>query len=40
MVDTHLHVSPGVDDGPETIQESLALVRVLVQEAISTYFKR
>jgi len=34
MIDTHLHILPGVDDGPETIQESLALARALVQEGI------
>ncbi len=36
MIDTHLHILPGVDDGPETIEESLALARVLVQEGIHT----
>ena len=25
MIDTHLHILPGVDDGPETMEESLAL---------------
>lgn len=34
MIDTHLHILPGIDDGPETIDESLALARVLVQEGI------
>jgi protein-tyrosine phosphatase len=34
MIDTHLHILPGVDDGPETMQESIALARVLVQEGI------
>src|SRR5947209_4164139 len=34
MIDTHLHILPGVDDGPETIQESLSLARALVQEGI------
>lgn len=34
MIDTHLHILPGVDDGPETMQEALALARVLVQEGI------
>lgn len=34
MIDTHLHILPGVDDGPETIQEALALARALVQEGI------
>jgi protein-tyrosine phosphatase len=32
MIDTHLHILPGVDDGPETIDEALA--RVLVQEGV------
>ena len=36
MIDTHLHILPGVDDGPETLEESLALARVLVQEGIHT----
>jgi protein-tyrosine phosphatase len=34
MIDTHLHILPGVDDGPETLQESLILARALVQEGI------
>jgi protein-tyrosine phosphatase len=34
MIDTHLHILPGIDDGPETIEESMALARVLVQEGI------
>src|SRR5450755_401484 len=34
MIDTHLHILPGIDDGPESIQESLSLARVLVQEGI------
>lgn len=34
MIDTHLHILPGVDDGPQTIEESLALARVLVQEGV------
>jgi len=34
MIDTHLHILPGVDDGPETMQEALALAHVLVQEGI------
>ena len=35
MIDTHLHILPGVDDGPETLEETLALARVLVREGIS-----
>src|SRR5229473_2744162 len=38
MIDTHLHILPGIDDGPETIQEALALARVLVQEGVHTAF--
>jgi protein-tyrosine phosphatase len=36
MIDIHLHILPGVDDGPETIQESLALARALVEEGVHT----
>jgi protein-tyrosine phosphatase len=35
MIDTHLHILPGIDDGPETLQESLELAQALVQEGIS-----
>jgi tyrosine-protein phosphatase YwqE len=34
MIDTHLHILPGVDDGPETMEESLILAQALVQEGI------
>src|SRR5947209_19617835 len=34
MIDTHLHILAGVDDGPQTIEESLALARALVQEGV------
>jgi len=34
VIDTHLHILPGVDDGPETMQEALALARALVQEGV------
>jgi protein-tyrosine phosphatase len=36
MIDIHLHILPGIDDGPATLQESLALAEVLVQEGIHT----
>src|ERR1044071_6360786 len=36
MIDTHLHILPAVDDGPETLQESLALAQMLAQEGIHT----
>jgi protein-tyrosine phosphatase len=35
MIDTHLHILPGIDDGPETIEEAVALAKALVQEGIS-----
>jgi len=34
MIDTHLHILPNVDDGPETIEEALALAKALVQEDV------
>lgn len=34
MIDIHLHILPGIDDGPETTAESLDLARVMVQEGI------
>jgi len=36
MIDTHLHILPGVDDGPQTIEEAAALASVLVQDGIHT----
>src|SRR5438067_1981782 len=35
MIDTHLHILPGVDDGPETLEEALALAQALVHEGVS-----
>lgn len=35
MIDTHLHILPGVDDGPETMQEALELARALVSEGVT-----
>jgi protein-tyrosine phosphatase len=34
MIDTHLHILPGIDDGPGTMQEALVLAQNLVQEGI------
>ncbi len=34
MIDTHLHILPGVDDGPETVEEAVALARALVEEGV------
>lgn len=38
MIDTHLHILHGIDDGPETMQESLSLAHALVQEGIRAAF--
>lgn len=35
-VDIHCHCLPGIDDGPDTVSESLALCRALVDEGITT----
>jgi protein-tyrosine phosphatase len=34
MIDTHLHILPGVDDGPETLEGSLSLAYALVKEDV------
>ncbi len=34
MIDTHLHILYGVDDGPETMEESILLAQSLVQEGV------
>lgn len=34
MIDIHLHILPGVDDGPETMQETLTLAQTLVREGV------
>jgi protein-tyrosine phosphatase len=34
VIDIHLHILPGVDDGPETMDQMLALAHALVQEGI------
>lgn len=36
MIDIHLHILPGVDDGPETMDEAVALAKVLVHEGVHT----
>jgi protein-tyrosine phosphatase len=35
MLDLHCHILPGVDDGPATPQESLAVARFCVQDGIT-----
>jgi protein-tyrosine phosphatase len=34
MIDLHCHLIPGVDDGPETLEESLTLARLAVKNGI------
>ncbi|MBH0230813.1 tyrosine-protein phosphatase [Halobacillus yeomjeoni] len=36
MIDLHCHIIPGVDDGVQTMEESLALARLAVKEGIET----
>lgn len=35
MIDVHAHILPGVDDGPQTMIESIALIRRAVKEGIT-----
>lgn len=34
MIDVHLHILPGVDDGPATLGDALSLARSLVEEGV------
>ena len=34
MIDLHLHVLPGVDDGPETLDESIEMCRLAAADGI------
>src|SRR5579884_747306 len=34
MIDIHLHILPGVDDGPANLDEALSLAHSLVQEGV------
>ena len=36
VIDLHCHVLPGIDDGPETIEESVALARAAAAAGIDT----
>src|SRR5690348_6007121 len=36
MIDLHCHILPGVDDGPKTIEESIAMARVAYEDGIRT----
>jgi len=35
-IDIHCHILPGVDDGPQTLPDAIALCRVLAREGIET----
>lgn len=34
MIDIHVHILPGRDDGPSTLEDSLAMARIAVEEGI------
>ena len=36
MIDLHCHILPGIDDGPATVEESIALGRVLADAGVRT----
>lgn len=35
MIDVHCHILPGVDDGPETLDESLDMVREAINQGVT-----
>jgi len=35
MVDVHCHILPGLDDGPDTMEESLAMAETAIAEGIT-----
>src|SRR6187399_2734259 len=35
MIDLHCHLVPGIDDGPQTLAESLAMARLAVADGIT-----
>jgi protein-tyrosine phosphatase len=37
FIDIHCHILPGLDDGPEGLQESLAMVRMAADDGISPW---
>jgi protein-tyrosine phosphatase len=36
MIDLHAHVLPGIDDGPESLEEALALLRAMQNQGVAT----
>ena len=35
MIDIHTHILPGIDDGPEDMEETLAMCRIAVEDGIT-----
>ena len=35
MIDIHCHLLPGIDDGPDTLEQSLELCRIAVADGIT-----
>jgi len=35
MIDLHCHILPGIDDGPQTIEESINMLKIAASEGIS-----
>jgi protein-tyrosine phosphatase len=36
MIDLHCHILPGIDDGPESVDESLVMCRIAAEDGIRT----
>ena len=36
MIDLHVHILPGIDDGPRTLEDSLEMARLAVADGITT----
>ncbi len=36
MIDIHAHILPAIDDGPETIEESIEICKVAANDGIRT----
>src|SRR5262249_15604011 len=36
MIDLHCHILPHIDDGPQTLEESLRMARFLVRDGVTT----
>ncbi len=35
MIDLHCHILPGIDDGPKTVKESIAMAEEAVRQGIT-----